>query len=98
MKSQRSTNALESMDVDKSHVRNLLDPIFLKCNFLLLQNVRAITGVVDEVGEMVLQRFFVAGLVDEFEDFDDDVGVAAGVEVDFLVVGDFADRAVLRSV
>jgi hypothetical protein len=44
---------------------------------------------------MVLQRFFVAVLVDVFEDFDHDGRVALGVEVDFLVVGDFADLTVL---
>lgn len=75
-------------------MRNLLGPIFPKYNLFLLQNVRAIARVVNKIGEMVLQRFFVAGLVDVFEDFDDDAGVAAGVEVDFLVVGDFTDCAV----
>jgi hypothetical protein len=42
---------------------------------------------------MILQGFVVAGLVDVFEDFDDDGRVAVGVEVDFLVIGNLANLA-----
>ena len=43
---------------------------------------------------MILQRFFVAVLLDILQDLNDDAGVAVVVEVDFLVVGDLADLAV----
>jgi hypothetical protein len=43
---------------------------------------------------MVGKRLGVAGLLDVFEDFEHEGGVARAVEVDFLVVGDFADFAV----
>ena len=40
---------------------------------------------------MKLQRFVIATFVYILEDLDHDAGVAAVVEVDFLVVGDLAD-------
>ena len=43
---------------------------------------------------MILQRFVIAALVDVLEYFDDNAGVAIGVEVDFLVVRDLTDVAV----
>jgi hypothetical protein len=47
---------------------------------------------------MVLQRGGVGGFGrDVFEEFEHDGGVACGREVDFLVVGDFADRAASKS-
>jgi hypothetical protein len=42
---------------------------------------------------MILQRLFVARFVDVLQDLDDDGRVAVGVEVDFLVIWDFADLA-----
>jgi hypothetical protein len=53
-----------------------------------------ITGSFNEVGKVVFQRFFIAGVVKVFKDLDYDAGVAGVVEVDFLVVGDLADLAV----
>jgi hypothetical protein len=47
---------------------------------------------------MILQRLFVARLVDVLQDLDDDGRVAVGVEVDFLVVRDFADLAAVELV
>jgi hypothetical protein len=47
---------------------------------------------------MILQRLFVARPVDVLQDLDDDGRVAVGVEVDFLVVGDFADLAAVELV
>lgn len=55
------------------------------------------TGIVlvDDVFEVEFQSFLIAGRVGHsLGDFDDDGTEAGGVEVDFLVVGNFADVAV----
>jgi hypothetical protein len=78
----------------QSHVRTTYIPQMLKHNIFLRENGGAVARAVDEVGEVVLEGFRVAGVVYAFEDLDDEGGVAVGVEVDFLVVGDFADLAV----
>ena len=44
---------------------------------------------------MVLQRFFICGLVLVLQDVEDDACIATIVEVDFLVVGNLADGTVL---
>lgn len=59
----------------------------------LTQHIRRIPGSVHEVLEVVLQGFFVGGLVDVLEDVEDDARIAVGVEEDFLIVGDLADGA-----
>ncbi len=59
----------------------------------LRQTARRVPRAVDQVGEMVLQRRIVGGLVYVLQDVEDDAGVAVRVEEDFLVVGDFADSA-----
>jgi hypothetical protein len=43
---------------------------------------------------MVLQRFFVVGLLDIFEDLGDDGRIAIGIQINFLVVGNLADLTV----
>lgn len=59
----------------------------------LLQNRRRIPCAIYQIGKMVLQRLFIAGLVHVLEDFDHDARVPVCVEVDFLVVRDLADLA-----
>lgn len=52
--------------------------------------------LVDDILEMKYQGFVVGmGLGDPFGDLDDDGTEAGSIEVDFLVVGDFADVAVV---
>lgn len=46
---------------------------------------------------MILQRFFVVRLVDIFEDFGDDGRIAIGVEINFLVIGNFTNLAITWS-
>ena len=61
-------------------------------------HLRAIRSARHDVGEVVLQRLFVVlGLrfIDALEDVEDDAREAIAVEVDFLVVGDLADVAVV---
>jgi hypothetical protein len=49
-------------------------PQFLihKFHFFLLQNRRAVSRAIDQIGKMVLQRFGIAVLDDVFEDFNYD--------------------------
>lgn len=50
--------------------------------------------LVHDIFEVELQSLFVGGRFrDAFSDLDDDGAEAGGVEVDFLVVWDFADVA-----
>lgn len=59
----------------------------------LLQHVGLIAGAIDQVGEMVLQGFCIRRLLHVLEDLDDDARVPVFVEVEFLMVWDFADLA-----
>lgn len=60
----------------------------------LFEDVCAIF-LVDEVGEVVLQRFFITALFLILEDLDNNGRVAIAVEVNFLMVGHFSDLAML---
>jgi hypothetical protein len=75
-------------------ITNLPQLPILEHHILIREDLGRVARAVDQVVEMVGKRLGVAGLLDVFEDFEHEGGVARAVEVDFLVVGDFADFAV----
>jgi hypothetical protein len=62
--------------------------------FFLLQNHRAVPCAIDQIGEVVLQRFGIAVLGDVLKDLEYNGRVACGVKIDFLVVWDFTNLAI----
>ena len=70
--------------------------MILKRRSRLLNQRRRIPRAINQIRKMVLQRRFIAFFLHVLEDLDHDARVPLGVEVDFLVVGDIADSAVLR--
>lgn len=60
----------------------------------MLEDVGAVLFI-NEVGEMVLQCFFIAALFLILENFDDYRRIPVAVQVDLLMIGYFSDLAAL---